>query len=305
MKHPVVRLALAIPLSGLLLTSAIAGAWFALGGPQPARAATWFTVQRVGSSASYTDAPGEPFFVLVIGSDSMPGDRNRPAPGLADAIHVIGVNPATGDASILDIPRDTEAPSGGKINAFHATGGVASMAAQVERMMGIDIAYGITTNFLGFMSMVDEIGGVDITVTEPMFDRDSGSGFDPGTYRMGGDSLLAYTRDRKSYPAEGDRARSFNQGKAIIAALTTLRAQNPGAAGTARLVATLARHVETDGLDLAQIYDLGRLGLSIDPARVKHVLVPTGAGGGSNLALAAGAQDLFADFRDDAILQSH
>jgi hypothetical protein len=58
-------------------------------------------------------------------------------------------------------------------------------------------------------------------------------------------------------------------------------------------------------MDLTQLYDLGRLALAIDPARVKNVLLPTGQGSGTNLALAAGAQDLFADFRDDAILQNH
>ncbi len=277
-----------------------------MGSPRPAAATTWFTVHRVGGSASYTQAPDAPFFVLILGNDSFAGSDDRPEPGLGDAIHVIGVNPATGDASMIDVPRDTEAPGGGKINAFNATGGLPSIVGQLERMMGIDISYALTTGFPGFMDMVNEIGGVDITVTEPMVDRDSGTDFQPGTYRMNGDQLLAYSRDRKSYPAEGDRQRTVNQGKAIIAALTTLRAQNPGAAGTAKLVATLARHTKTDGMDLGELYDLGRLALSLDPARVKNVLLPTGASGnGTNLALAAGAQDLFADFRDDAILQSH
>ena len=301
MKNPIVRLLVAIPLTGLLLAGSLAAAWLALGAPQPAAGATWFSVHRVGSSATYAAAPGAPFYVLVLGNDG----RTDADPGLGDAIHVVGVNPATGDASMIDVPRDTEAPGGGKINAFHATGGLPSIVDQLDRMMGIDIAYAITTNFPGFVAMVDEIGGIDVEVTEEMHDHDSGTDFSPGTYRMSGDWLLAYTRDRKSYPAEGDRQRTVNQGKAIIAALTTLRAQNPGAAGTARLVATLARHVKTDGMDLAQLYDLGRLALSIDPARVKNVLLPTGAGGGTNLAVAAGAQDLFADFRDDAILQSH
>lgn len=305
MKHPLLRLLIAVPLAGLVLAVAVAGAWFALGAPQPAQAATWFTVHRLGAGASYAEAPGAPFYVLVLGNDSVPGDPNRPPPGLGDAIHVIGVNPTTGDASIIDVPRDTEAPGGGKINAFHATGGLPSIANQLERMMGIDIAYAITTDFPGFIAMVDDIGGVDITVTEPMMDKDSGTEFEPGDYKMMGPSLLAYSRDRKSYPAEGDRARTVNQGKAIIAALTTLRAQNPGAAGTAKLVATLARHVQVDGLDLGQLYDLGRLALSLDPARVKNVLLPTGGGSGTNLAVAASAQDLFADFRDDAILQNH
>lgn len=301
MTRPLVRLLLTVPLAGLMLASALAVVWFAVGSPQPARGATWFTVRRIESAASFTDAPGQPFFVLVLGNDA----RTDAEPGLGDAVHVIGVNPATADATILDVPRDTEAPSGGKINAFHSSGGLPATVAQLNRMMGIEIAYAITTNFPGFVNMVDSIGGVDIEVTEPMVDRDSGTDFQPGPYKMTGESLLAYTRDRKSYPAEGDRARSFNQGKAIVAALATLRAQNPGAAGTARLTAILARHVRSEGMDLATMYELGRLGLSIDPARVRNVLVPTGAGGGTNLAITAEAGALFADFADDAILQSH
>jgi polyisoprenyl-teichoic acid--peptidoglycan teichoic acid transferase len=300
-KRPLARLFLAIPLTGMLLAGSLAAAWLALGSPQPASGATWMTVHRIGTEAHLTDGPGQPFFLLALGNDA----RTDADPGLGDAIHVIGVNPATGDASILDVPRDTEAPGGGKINAFHASGGLPSIANQLNRMMGITISYAVTTNFPGFISMVDEIGGVEIDVTEPMVDHDSGTDFPPGHYRMTGDSLLAYTRDRKSYPQEGDRQRTLNQGKAIIAALATLRAQNPGAAGTAKLTVTLARHVRTDNLDLAQMYELGRLALSIDPARIKNVVIPTGAGAGTNLSVPPAAQDLFADFRDDAILQNH
>jgi len=301
MRSPLVRLLIGIPLVGLLLAGTVTAAWLALGSPQPASATTWFTVHRVSTSASFTEAPTAPFYMLVLGNDG----RTDAEPGLGDAMHVVGVNPATGDASMIDVPRDTEAPSGGKINAFHAGGGLPATVAQLNRMMGIDIAYAITTNFPGFVAMVDDIGGVDIEVTEPMFDKDSGTEFPPGKYKMMGESLLAYSRDRKSYPAEGDRQRTVNQGKAIIAALTTLRAQNPGAAGTAKLVSILARHVRTDNMDLRQMYDLGRYALTLDPARIKNVLLPTGAGSGTNLSVAPAARDLFADFADDAILQNH
>jgi len=300
-RNPFVRLFVIIPITGLFLATVITGAWLALGSPQVAHGATWFSVQRVESAASFTEAPDAPFYVLVLGNDG----RTDADPGLGDAMHVIGVNPTTGDASMIDVPRDTEAPGGGKINAFHATGGLPATVDQLDRMMGINISYALTTNFPGFVAMVNDIGGVNIEVTEPMFDHDSGTEFPPGQYTMLGDSLLAYSRDRKSYPAEGDRQRTVNQGKAIIAALTTLRGQNPGAAGTAKLVATLASHVKTDNMGLAEMYDLGRLALTIDPAKVKNVLLPTGQGSGTNLSVAPAAQDLFADFRDDAILQSH
>lgn len=298
-RTPVVRLLALVVTLGLVLAGGLAGAWLTLG--SPARGAVWFKVQKLTATASYTEAPTQPFFVLILGNDS----RERGGKGLGDAMHVVGVNPATGDATILDVPRDTEAPGGGKINGYHPSGGLPANVTQLERMMGITIAYAMTTDFPGFVDMVDEIGGVDIEVTEPMVDSDSGTDFQPGPYKMSGESLLAYSRNRKSYPAAGDRQRTVNQGKAIIAALATLRAQNPGPVGTVRLIDILARHVRTEGMSLTELYGLGRLALSIDPAKVRNVLVPTGAGGGTNLAVAPEARDLFADFADDATLQSH
>ena len=297
--QPIVRLLAMVTTLGLVLAGGVTTAWMTLG--TPAGGAVWFKIQKVGSAASFTDAPTTPFYFLALGNDS----REAGGQGLGDAEHVIGVNPATGDATILDVPRDTEAPSGGKINSYHPSGGLAANVAQLERMMGIKISYAMTTDFPGFVAMVDDIGGVDIDVTEPMIDSDSGAEFQPGHYTMSGDSLLAYIRDRKSYPAAGDRQRTVNQGTAIIAALATLRAKNPGPAGTVKLIDILVHHVRYEGMDLTQLYDLGRLALSIDPAKVRNVVVPTGAGNGTNLSVAPEARDLFADFADDATLQSH
>jgi hypothetical protein len=61
-------------------------------------------------------------------------------------------------------------------------------------------------------------------------------------------------------------------------------------------------------MSTADLYRLARVAMSIDPANVKSVLVPsTGAliGGTSYVIPTADAPDLFADFADDAILESH
>jgi hypothetical protein len=91
-----------------------------------------------------------------------------------------------------------------------------------------------------------------------------------------------------------------------ISALATLRRQNPGAGGAVKLVATLSRHIELEGLSLVDLYRLGRLALSIDPARIRNVVVPTVDTGTSTvLGLDVSARALFADFTDDAVLETH
>src|SRR5690349_5089261 len=63
--RPLVRLLLAVPLTGLLLAGSLATAWLAIGSPQPAAGSTWFTVHKVGSEAHLADAPGQPFYFLA------------------------------------------------------------------------------------------------------------------------------------------------------------------------------------------------------------------------------------------------
>jgi hypothetical protein len=82
-----------------------------------------------------------------------------------------------------------------------------------------------------------------------------------------------------------------------------LAAQNRGAAGEFKLLALLGRHAQLDGLGLADVYRLGRIAFRIDPTQVKSITIPIG--GGSCLSLGGAAGSLFADFRDDAVLQTH
>ncbi|HZP29487.1 MAG TPA: hypothetical protein VFC99_11085, partial [Acidimicrobiia bacterium] len=118
LRRPLVRLALTISLCGTLVAALLAGAWLALGAPNPASGVAWFQVQRVGQ-ASFSGAPNQPFFFLALGNDG----RADTDPGLGDAIHVIGVNPASHQATILNVPRDTQAPGGQKINSYHSLHG--------------------------------------------------------------------------------------------------------------------------------------------------------------------------------------
>ncbi len=293
------RLVALITACGVLVAGLLAVTWLALGKPTPAKGEIWFQVTDVGGDAQYIAAPEQPFFFLALGND----DRTEENQGLGDAIHVIGVNPALGQATILNVPRDTTAPGGGKINGFHSLQGLPGITAQLNQMMGIQIQYAVTTSFPGFIAMVDAIGGIDVNVPTAMNDGDSGASFQPGPQRVNGTQALAFSRDRKDF-LNGDITRTANQGLLILSALATLRAQNPGDAGTIRLAAILAKHVRAENVSLVDMFRLGRLGLSIDPAAVKSITIPVGSGSGTNLALASGASALFADFADDAVVQT-
>jgi len=286
-----VRLTLTPLLAGILVAGIVAGAWAALGVRAPARSGAWFSVVKTGE-ADFTGSPTEPFFVLVVGNDAREGLGGA----RGDAVHLVGVNPAAKSATILDIPRDTNVSipgqGGDKITHAFAYGGLPLIVDTVEQWVGVSIPYAITTNFEGFRNMVDDIGGVDITIQEPMHDSNSGTNFDPGPTRLDGHGALAFNRDRYSF-GSGDLKRSENQGYFLISTLATLRSRNPSAAGTMRLLVSLVRNTQTEGLGLTEMFRLGSLALTIDPANIRNVLLP------------GDPSSLFADLADDGLLQGH
>jgi LCP family protein required for cell wall assembly len=302
-RRRVVALLVVLPvLSGVMLGGLVSAAWV-VAQPGLAAGTTWLKVAKTGE-AHFSGAPTQPFFLLAVGNDGRPGDTSV----RGDALHLVGVNPEQGSATVLDIPRDTGAPIPGhgidKITHAMVYGGLGLEAQVVGELVGVQIPYAITTNFDGFVAMIDEMGGIDIDIQQPMHDDFSGAFFDPGPRHLSGDDALRYSRDRHDFPLD-DVKRTENQGFLAISALATLRGQNPGAAGAVSLVATLARHVQLEGLSVVDLYRLGRLALSIDPGRIRNVVVPTVDTGKSTvLGLDPSASTLFADFADDAVLET-
>ena len=295
--RPIVRLVASISTCGVLLASLAWGAWITLG-PDVAAGSTFFTIQKVTKAESdFTGAPTTPFFFLALGNDSREANVN----GLGDSIHVIGINPATKQGTMLNVPRDTEAPGGGKINAFHSNGGLPAFVDQINKMMGIQVNYAITTDFPRFINMVNTIGGIKIDIPYDLTDvQNSGADFRPGPTKVNGDQALSIARDRHDFDHQGDRQRTYDSGLVILSALKTIQDSRSSAADTVGLIATLMTGITTENVGMPELFRLGRLAMSIDPANIKNCTIPTGAGDGSNLSVAPEAAALFADFRDDA-----
>lgn len=296
------RRALAVAVAAL----SVLGVWAVLLPDRSASSQPTLEIHKVDTGA-FSPRPDKPVFMLALGLDGgrpgIDGDR-------ADAIHLIGVNPATGEGTMINFPRDTYVAIPGfgrsKINDAYALGGAGLAADTMEQLTGIDVSFVLATRFGPFESMVNEAGGVDVDVPIAMKDRFSGADFPRGRVRMDGRQALAFSRNR--YIEGGDFRRSENQGLLILSALTKLRAENPGPTGAARYVAILGRHVGMTGITPVELYRLGRLALTIDPAKVRSVVMPGGvgtAGAQSIVTVGAGAASLFADMGDDAMLQSH
>ena len=289
----------------LLIVAAVAA--LLVSTPQPSAAQAAFTIHKV-DDASFTppNTRTDPFFILLIGNDGRAGlDGIR-----GDGLHVVGINPAAGSATILNIPRDTYVPIPGlgsaKINDAYKQAGFAKQVETVAAFTGINFSFVIETNFDGFIAMVDEMGGLHVNVPHRMFDRNSGADFQAGRVHMMGAGALAFARNRNI--PNGDIARTTNHGWLLIGALERAREVATSPLETVRMAGILARHTRYEGITLRELYGLMHLGLTIDPANVRNMTMPSAIGkvGPADVVFAAaGAPGVFADFRDDAILQSH
>ena len=284
--------------AGLVSSAAFGGIGFRTGRPA-------FQIHKV-DEASFSATSDQPVFVLVLGHDARPGL----AGARADAIHVIGVNPAAGAATILNIPRDTYAniPGRGmdKINSAYDYGGPRLQARAVGALVGIDLPYVITTGFDGLMDMVDELGGVEVNIPVSMADANSGAYFSAGPNHLDGGPALALSRNRNL--AGGDFTRSYHQSLIILAALAKLRGEGTSLSNVVRWLAVLLKHSQVDGVGMTDLYRLGQLALSIDPGNVRLATMPgvtADTAAGSSVLTTPAANSLFADFRDDGILQSN
>jgi LCP family protein required for cell wall assembly len=290
----VARVIATVALAGVLIATLVTIAWQAVGAPDPASAAVWMQVTAAGS-ASEMPTPGQPFFFLAITTDD---------PGLMDGIHVIGVNPQQQKATILDISYDTQAYTGTKIDEAGAGQGLRAQADAVSRLVGVPIPYVVSTDFAGFAGMVNEIGGIDINIAQPMHDDYSGADFEPGPQHLNGDQAVAFGRDRYSFPT-ADLQRTQNGGLLILATLATLQSRHPSAGDAIHWIAALGRHIQLDGLGIADLFNLGRYALTIDPNNIRNVLLPVADGPGTILVPTPDAKSLLADFADDAVLENH
>jgi LCP family protein required for cell wall assembly len=262
---------------------------------------TLIKVQKL-ATADFEGEPGGTQFILLIGSDLRPGVGGS----RGDALHVLAVNPRLRKGTLLNIPRDTCASipgnGSGKINAANAYGGPPLMAQTIDNLLGIHLTYSVLVDFAGFGALVNAVGGVTINVTSSMNDHDSGAYFSPGAYHVDGGGALAFSRDRHDFP-RGDITRTANQAALLIDAMAQLRQRADSPAGAFRLLALLGRNATITGASLNDLYRLGRLAQSVNPANIRNYTIPVG--GGQCLPLLSGASGAFADFADDGVLESH
>jgi LCP family protein required for cell wall assembly len=215
--------------------------------------------------------------MLVMGLDYRDWEAGSGAPR-SDSMMLVTIDPITRQAGMLSIPRDlwVEIPGfdHNRINtaymlgeAYKLPGGGPALACEtVEGVVGVPVDYYAVIDFQSFESVIDEIGGIDILVEEPIKIAPIGRlaiKLEAKAYHFDGAEALAYARVRKA--AGDDFGRARRQQRVVMAVLDRIVGFDmlPGLiSGAPALYQELASGVRTD-LSLNQIVSLAWLAIQI------------------------------------------
>ena len=135
---------------------------------------------------------------------------------------------AGGQPTLVSLPRDSSVPMPGsdervKLNTTYAIGGAPLLAQTVESVTGVHLDHYAEIGFGGFAGIVDDIGGVELCLPEPIADPLAGIDLPAGCQELSGPQALGYVRTRAS--ANGDLDRVMRQ-REFLGALVS-RATSP------------------------------------------------------------------------------
>lgn len=156
--------------------------------------------------------------VLLVGSDNREGmsrkERLKYKVGLddygkrTDTIMIAHIAD-NGTVGLVSIPRDSlvtipaytsdgtsHSESKNRINAAYAMGGAPLLIDTVQQNTGVHIDHYAEIDFMGFVKMVEALGGVPICIKKPIQDEKAGLNLPAGTTELDGKQALAFVRAR-------------------------------------------------------------------------------------------------------------
>lgn len=214
--------------------------------------------QYIDSSELYSD-PNQTN-ILLIGIDARKADDDS----RSDTMMLVTIDNTNGQIKLTSFLRDSYVEIAGKnwnekLNAAYFRGGVQMLVDTLELNFKVDIPYYMLVNFEIFTTIVDELGGINVDVTEreseyvktskkPNIPVEIPAGED---VLLNGEQALWYARIRK---LDSDFMRTKRQRKVITAMVEKALATEIGE--LISIAETVAPLVKTN-LTSDQILDLG------------------------------------------------
>lgn len=174
------------------------------------------------------------FNILIVGTDTrvgqdgIGGSEEDETSSLNDVNMLLHVSQDQTNAVAISFPRDmvvgipecpwddgsgdTKGYSTEPINTALFYGGLPCVVLTVQELTGLPIQFAGMISFTGVIALSEAIGGVDVCVTGPVIDEDSGINLPAaGTYNLAGHQALAFLRTRGGVGDGSDLTRISSQ----------------------------------------------------------------------------------------------
>jgi LCP family protein required for cell wall assembly len=238
---------------------------------------------------------------LVIGYDHRAGDHGLPS--RSDTMMLIRADPVTKTISLLSFPRDLDVPiycpsrtsSGarngpavvythGRINSAYAYCGSSGALETVRHLTGLPINYLISVNFLGFIAVVNKLGGVWMDVDRRYYNKNVGTAstdfanidLQPGYQRLTGKQALDFVRFRHT---DSDLHRLARQ-QQFVSAMRQRIAKSIGPRSLVGIVNTISHHkyleIGVGGggeFNLSTVYSYAKFAYGLPPGHLFQVKI--------------------------------
>ena len=242
--------------------------------------------------------------ILVYGDDSRAGltphqqyilRTGHDQSNNTDTIMLVHISPGRHRITVMSIPRDTMVPvyqcdSGTgytgqqanpagavQINSLLQIGGPTCLWKTVEQVTGVRIDHFIGIGMLGFVKVVDDLGGVNVCVPFKVNDPVSGLNLNSGEQHINGIQALAFWRTREDIGNGSDLERiqrdQFMSAQVVKGVLHSGLLSNP--IKLLNVVTDAAASMTTDaGMSVSDLLQIGESFRSLSSQNVQFVTVP-------------------------------
>ncbi|MEV7637306.1 LCP family protein [Pseudarthrobacter enclensis] len=254
-----------------------------------------------GTEGPINDATGR-MQILILGSDTRDGKNaeygtsdDSKGYGKSDVMMLMDISEDNKRVSVISFPRDLlvdipactdsktdreyPARSGVMINEAMNEAGIGCAVDTVNKLTGLEIDHFMMADFNAVKELSNAVGGVDVCVSDAIYDPDSRLRLPAGTSAVQGEQALAFLRTRHAFADGGDLGRIQAQ-QGFLSSLTR-KIKDEGTLSDPAKMLKIADVVTQnltvdDGLaSVPTLLTIGNRLKDIDVSKVAFVSVPT------------------------------
>jgi len=240
--------------------------------------------------------------ILILGSDTRDGKNSQYGTsddstgyGHSDVMMLMDISADNKRVNVISFPRDllvdipkcrdqktkTDYPAqhGVMINEAMSQAGIGCAVDTINKLTGLEIDHFMMADFNAVKELSNAVGGVDVCISDAVFDPDSQLRLPKGTSKVQGEQALAFLRTRHAFADGGDLGRIKAQ-QGFLSSLTR-KIKEDGTLGNPAKMLQIADVVTRnltvdDGLaSIPTLVTVGNRLKDIDVEKVAFVAVPT------------------------------